>query len=258
MLSRAELKRLRALGRPRGRAESGLFLAEGVRVAEDLLASGAVPRVALVAPSLEDNERGRALAHRLRSRVRTLEVSEEELKAVATTDTPQGVVIAAETPRPSLTEITLQERVFAVVLDGVQDPGNLGTIVRSAEAFGATFVATLPGTVDPWNPKAVRSAAGSSLRLPIVEMGVESLLAFLHDAGFVIMGADLAGEDIAGVPVPARTALVLGNEGAGLSAAVRSACDRLVSVPIHGETESLNVGVAAGILLYLLGRETAT
>lgn len=254
MLSRAEIKRLRALARPKGRAESGLFLAEGVRLAEDVLASAVVPRVALIAPSLEDTARGAALARRVRDSMLTHEVSEQELRDVAATDSPQGIVIAAEIPRHTLASATLPLSARVVVLDAVQDPGNFGTIVRSADAFGAALVIALPGTVDPWNAKAVRSAMGSSLRVPIVEAPLQEAAAFLRSSGCAIFGADADGEDAAAVHVPARAALVLGNEGAGLSADVRAACDRVISIPMHGNAESLNVAVAAGILLYLLSR----
>jgi RNA methyltransferase, TrmH family len=255
MLSRAEAKRLHALARERARAETGLFLAEGVRLVEELLASTVVPRVALIAPSLEDTDRGAQLARRLRAAVRTVDVAEHELARVAATDAPQGVVVAAEMPRFELGRLHLGPRAVAVVLDAVQDPGNFGTIVRSADAFGADVVCCLPGTVDPWNPKAVRAAAGSSLRVPIVVAGLEQLLEFLRSADFQLLGADMGGAAIEGVRRRDRVALVLGNEGAGLTVAVRAHLDATVAVPIRGAAESLNVGVAAGILLYLLTRE---
>jgi RNA methyltransferase, TrmH family len=255
MLSRAEASRLAALRRRRGRLESGLFLAEGVRVVEDLLASGVVPHTALVTPSLEDTARGAELAAKLRAAVRTLDVSGHELARIAGTDSPQGVVVAAEIPRRSLADVRLRARDLVVVLDAVQDPGNFGSIVRSADAFGAGLVCTLPGTVDPWNPKAVRAAAGSSLRIPIVDGAAGEVLGFLRDAGFHVLGAASDGSPVHTVPGAARHAVVLGNEGAGLGDSVRPLLDGLVAVPIRGPTDSLNVGVAAGILLYMLSRE---
>lgn len=255
MLSSAEAKRLRALARRRGRDESGLFLVEGVRLVEDLLASPVVPRLALIAPSLEDTPRGAALARRLRAAVRTLEVPEHQLQAVASTETPQGVLVTAEIPRVSLASVRFADHALVVVLDAVQDPGNFGTIVRSADAFGASLVVALPGTVDPWNPKAVRSAAGSSLRVPVAEAGLEDMLAMLRGAGFRVLGADAGGDTIDRVQPAARTALALGNEGAGIGADLRARLDGTLAVPIRGTAESLNVGVAAGILLYLLSRE---
>ena len=255
MLSRAELKRLRALKSRKGRAESGLFLAEGVRLVEDLLHTGIVPQMALVAPSLEDSPRGAALARTLRARARTVEVTERELAELAGTDTPQGVAVAAEIPRRRLRDVLLPDRALVLVLDGVQDPGNFGTVVRSAAAFDVACVLTLPGTVDAWNPKSVRAAMGSSLRVPIVDVGVPDAIEWLRDSGCRILGADAAGVSAEEIDRAPRTALVLGNEGAGLSDAIRAALDAVVAVPIRGDVDSLNVGVAAGILLYLLTRE---
>jgi TrmH family RNA methyltransferase len=138
------------------------------------------------------------------------------------------------------------------MLDAVQDPGNFGTLVRSAEALGAAGVIALPGTVDPWNPKAVRAAVGSTFRLPVVGSSWETAAEWLRREGFGILGADAGGG-----PVPAsvrRAALVVGNEGAGLSAAVRAGMDGLVGIPLRGRAESLNVAAAAAILLYELTR----
>lgn len=255
MLSRAELKRLRAVKTRKGRLESGLFLAEGVRLVEDLLATRIVLNVALIAPSLEDTPRGAALARTLRARARTVDITERELADVAGTDTPQGVVVVAEIPRPRLSDVVLPDRAVIAVLDAVQDPGNFGTVVRSADAFGAACVLTLPGTVDPWNPKSVRAAMGASLRVPIVDTTVPAALEWLRTSGCRILGADAAGVSVEQVRPAARTALALGNEGAGLSEAIRTALDEVVAVPIRGTVDSLNVGVAAGILLYLLTRE---
>jgi RNA methyltransferase, TrmH family len=255
MLSRAEVKRLRALAHRAGRAEAGLFLAEGVRLVEDLLDSRIVPSLALVAPSLEDTPRGLALARRLRAAVRTVAVQDHELARIADTETPQGIVVAAHIPRFELAAVPLRERELVVVADAVQDPGNFGTIARSADAFGAGLICLLPGSVDPWNPKAVRSAAGSSLRVPIVEVEPVALLEYLRSEGFRALGAAADGASVADLAPAPRTALVLGNEGAGVRPELRQRLDGMVSVPLKGGAESLNVGVAAGILLYLLSRE---
>lgn len=254
MLSNAEAKRLRALATPRGRADSGLFLVEGVRLAEDLLASSVVPTTALLSSSIEDTARGQQLARRLRATVRTVDVTDQQLRAVATTESPQGVVVAAEIPRRRLGDVSLGAREVVVLLDAVQDPGNFGTIVRNADAFGAAFVCALPGTVDPWNPKSVRSAMGSSLRVPIIEASLSDAEGYFRGEGFALLGADTAGVHVGEFEPADRTALVLGNEGAGISDAVRARLDALVSVPIRGAAESLNVGVAAGIILYMLTR----
>jgi RNA methyltransferase, TrmH family len=255
MLTKAELKRLRGLARARERSETGDFLVEGVRAAEELLASPVVPKLALISTSLEDTPRGARLARNLRERVETIDVADHQIAAVATTDSPQGVVVRAAIPVHTLDGLRPATRSLAVVLDAVQDPGNFGSIVRSAHAFGAEWICALPGTVDPWNPKAVRAAAGSSLHVPIVHAEVGALALFLRAHAYRTLGADAGGQPVGSVAAANRTALVLGNEGAGLGTQTRALLDGLVAVPIRSSTESLNVGVAAGILLYELSRE---
>lgn len=254
MLSKGETSRLRALHQRKGREQAGEFLVEGVRLVEDLLASPTVLRKALISPSLEDTARGAELAHRLREAAVGVDVTEQDLARVATTESTQGVVAVAAIPAFELRDVPLDARSLVIVLDAVQDPGNFGTIVRSADAFSATLVAALPGSVDPWNPKSVRSAAGSSLRVPIVETNLDALMEYLRAHDCTLLGAAAEGEDVEGIARGGPMALVLGNEGAGLGTAVRAECHGLVSVRIRGSADSLNVGVAAGILMYLLSR----
>ncbi|MFP4624013.1 MAG: TrmH family RNA methyltransferase [Gemmatimonadota bacterium] len=252
MLSRSEEKRIRGLARRKNREAEGLFLAEGVRVVEELLGAGVVPRLAVVSSSLEDTERGVRLAARLPAAVEVRHVSASELKALSDTSTPQGVLVVAETPGASLAALAPAGPSVVLVLDGVQDPGNLGTLGRAAAAFGCDGLVYLPGTVDPWSPKAVRASAGAVFRIPVVAATVEGLDGWRARHGYVLAGADAGGEPVG--PLGERVALVVGNEGAGLTGAVAARCDRFVSVPMRGGTESLNVAVAGGILLYELTR----
>lgn len=253
-LSRAESARLRALGRRKNRDEEGRFVAEGIRVVEELLRAGIGIDMAVISPALEETARGRQLAERLEGPA-LRRAGRGELGELADTRTSQGVLVVAETPSPTLDSVVPGPRSVALVLDGVQDPGNLGTLVRSAAAFGVAMLACLPGTVDPWNPKAVRASAGALFRLPVVRPDADALEAWLGEREFLTLGADAAGVPVSDVNRPGRVTLVVGNEGAGLGEAMRRRCDRLVAVPMPGGTESLNVAVAAGILLYELTRE---
>jgi TrmH family RNA methyltransferase len=140
------------------------------------------------------------------------------------------------------------------VIDAVQDPGNLGTLIRTADAFGLTFIAILPGSVDAWNTKVVRASAGSTFHLPIIQTGSDSLFEWLRHHGHEVWGADLNGIDVTGIARPERVALVVGNEGAGLRDETRPQLNRRVSIGMRGRAESLNVAVAAGILMYVLTR----
>lgn len=254
MLTRSEERLLRGLGRRRPRSDRGLFLAEGIRVVEELLEAGHVPRLAVVSPSLSDSSRGAALASRLAAAGPIRSVREGALKRLAGTRSPQGVLAVAEIPAVDLDARVPTDPSTVLILDAVQDPGNIGTLARSAAAFGCELVATLPGTADPWNPKSVRASAGALFRLASVEIGPDALWAWLDRHGFETIGADTRGGAVDPATLPSRVALVVGNEGAGIGDDARRRCHRLVAVSMRGGTESLNVAVATGILLYELTR----
>lgn len=231
-------------------------MAEGVRAVEELASSNLVIRGVLVAPQLDDAPRGKALRARLEekgSEVAT--VNETEFRSAAETESPQGVLAIAETPSRSFTQLADQEFLRILILDGVQDPGNVGTMVRTAAALGADATVALPGTVDLWNAKVVRAAMGASFHHTAFHASEDELFAFLDAADAELWGAEAAGEPITTTVAPPRLALAVGNEGAGLSSSVRARARRLVSLPISGAVESLNVSVAAGILLYQLRQE---
>lgn len=255
MLSRGEEKRVRGLHRRRTREREGRFLAEGVRVVEELLDAGVVLQLAVVSSSLEDTERGVRLRERLETATELRRIPDAELRRLADTATTQGVLVVARTPVTSLVDVVPRDGSVVLVLDGVQDPGNLGTLTRSAAAFGCDAVVCLPGTVDPWNPKSVRASAGALFRVPVVLASVAELDEWLSLHGYLLAGADAAGDSVLEDPFPERVALVVGNEGAGLSEGLRARSDRVVAVPMRGGTESLNVAVAGAILLYELMKE---
>jgi RNA methyltransferase, TrmH family len=255
VLTRREEKLLRSLSQRKKREAEGRFLGEGVRVVEDLLASPLPVHLLVYASSLEDTDRGRALLDTAeRRQVRFCQLPEAELAQYADTQTPQGVLAVAEIPRAGLEALERATApTVALVLDAVQDPGNFGTLVRTAEALGAAAVLVLPGTVDPWNAKAVRAAAGSSFRLPVIETEWQEAGPWLHDRGFRILAADIQGEPL-GDDRADRVALVVGNEGSGISTETRIFAECVVGIPLRGRAESLNVAAAAAILLYELLR----
>jgi len=256
VLSRREQKLLRALRERRARDAEGRFLAEGVRVVEDLLASPLAVSLVLTASSLGDTGRGQALIDAVdRRAIPRYTLPDAEFAAYAATQHPQGVLAVALAPRRTLDDVVFTpERRAALVLDAVQDPGNFGTLVRTAEALGAAGVILLPGTVDPWNAKAVRSAVGASFRVPVVAATWAELAPWLERQGARVLVADAGGAPITPELAAGRAALVVGNEGAGAGAESRAQASAAVAVPIRGRAESLNVAAAAAILLYELLR----
>lgn len=253
-LSRAEATLIRGLHRRKDREADRLFFAEGIRVAEELLASGLELYLAVVAPPLAGGERGAALLAALGERTSVRQTDARTFAALADTRTPQGILIVARTPRATLDDLELPTDATILVLDGVQDPGNFGTLVRTADALGAYAIVTLPGTVDPWNAKSVRATAGAAFRIPIVETELGELSGWLTEQRFTSYGAAADGRDASQATPAGRVALFVGNEGAGLGDATRATVNELLAVPIERHAESLNVAVAAGILLFLLTR----
>ena len=230
-----------------------MVVAEGVRSVEELLRSGLTIRGALVAPQLSNAPRGAALRRELeQSKVEVAEVSEKDFRSAAETDSPQGVLAIADVPRRDLNTLDLPSKCRVLILDGIQDPGNAGTILRTAAALGATATIALPGTVDLWNPKVIRSSMGAQFNHAALHASLEDALGFLTRNSIPLWATDVNGAALDRGSAPARLAIALGNEGAGISSSLREKAQQTVSLPISGSVESLNVAVAAGILLYEL------
>lgn len=243
----------RDLTRRKAREKHAMFVAEGVRSVEELLRSGLAVRGALIAPQLLDAPRGAALRQQLeRSKIEISEVSEKDFRSAAETESPQGVLAIADVPRRSLDTLHIPDVCRVLLLDGVQDPGNVGTILRTAAALGALATIALPGTVDLWNPKVIRSSMGAQFHHQALHAGVEDALAFLTRHSIELWATDTSGTPLERTAAPSRLAMALGNEGAGISSSIGAKAHRTISLPISGDVESLNVAVAAGILLYEL------
>ena len=246
----------RDLRRRKARERHGLFVTEGVRAVEELVDSGLVVRGVLAAPQLDATPRGAALHDALVDRALPLvEVTDAELASAADTDSPQGVLAVAEQPRHALDDLLGRGEPAAtrlLVLDALQDPGNAGTLLRTAAALGATATVALPGTVDLWSAKVVRSAMGAHFRHPTLSSTWDTLGRFLDRQRVELWAADGAGEplDEAAGRLSGALAVVVGTEGGGLSEEARARADRLVAIPIAPAVESLNAAVAGAILLY--------
>lgn len=244
----------RDLQRRKARERSGRFVAEGVRTVEALLASSLAVEGLLCAEGAAEDPRAAALVAEATSRaIPVTEVTKAEFASAADTESPQGVLAIAQVPaRPLAALVPLPPQARLLVLDGLQDPGNVGTILRTAAALGVHATIALPGTVDLWNAKVVRSAMGTTFTHPTVPATVDALASFLSAAAVPLWGADASGTPVGRHPIPERLALAVGNEGAGLSDALRTRLAATVALPIAREVESLNVAVATGILLYAL------
>ncbi len=242
----------RDLRRRKAREREGVFVVEGIRAVEELIRSSLVVRGLLVAPKLIDSARGVALVETARAKgVEVVDVDEKEFRSAAETESPQGIVAIAETPVRSVESLPTSGAIRLLLLDAVQDPGNVGTIIRTAAALGAHATIALPGNVDVWNAKVVRSAMGAHFHHPAFHASWEDVHAFLARTSTPLWAADAEGEELTDRG-PERLAIAVGNEGGGLSAPIRTAAQRVISLPITTMVESLNVAVATGILLYEL------
>ncbi len=242
----------RDLRRRKARERDALFVVEGVRAVEELVRSPLDIVGVLAAPKLMESERGATLRQALVNRGAIIsDVTEREFTSASETESPQGVLAVARIPERSLGSLHAMPAFRLLVLDAVQDPGNVGTIVRTAAALGATATVALPGTVDLWNAKVVRSAMGAHFHHLALHVTGDHLRAFLSEAGTELWGADARGDRIPAA-APPRLAIAVGNEGAGLTDGVRELCARLIALPTAPIVESLNVAVATGILLYEL------
>jgi TrmH family RNA methyltransferase len=250
------LKRFRAALRDRLETENSEIGLEGPRMVEEALRTGLAVEALLVSDAGERHlTRLKAF---LPPDVRVLRASERLFRSVSATETPQGIAALVRL-RTARLEDMLKQTPLLVTLCGVQDPGNVGTIVRTAEAFGATGVIACRGCAHPLAPKALRASAGSALRLPVIAGASEdALLRELRERGLRQFAASLsgaAGPCDADLRAPCN--IWIGGEGAGLPPAIERAADASIRIPLHPPVESLNAAVAAAILLYEAARQRA-
>ncbi len=186
------------------------------------------------------------------------EISAKDAAALSQTVTPQGLIAVCELRQPTMAEVLAGAPSLLAVMIGTNDPGNLGTIIRTADAAGADAV-VLDGGADPYNGKAVRASAGSLFHLPVVECPVQELLAATDRAGLLALATSGAGDhDLDGLAdagtLAGPTVWLFGSEAHGLPAPVLAAAQRTVRVPMHGRAESLNLASAAAVCLYASAR----
>jgi TrmH family RNA methyltransferase len=190
-----------------------------------------------------------------------LQLPAKLLASALATETPQPIAALVEPPDwswPHILGVHRKGAELVVVLAGIQDPGNLGTILRSAEAFGADGVVSLPGTVSAWNPKAVRASAGSVFRVPLLAVSERECLEELHEAGVRILATTVhAAQPAELVDLTGPVALFIGNEGNGVADDLAAKADARITIPCPGPVESLNAAVAASVLLYEAARQRA-
>ena len=252
-LSNPTIVSIRKLLKPKDRRTTGLFLAEGLRVVGQALDSGAEIRQLIICPDLLVSEYGQQLVHRARKLgIDCLEVNEPVFSSLARKDTPKGIAAVIAQRWQTLESLAPQEGELWVGLQAIQNPGNLGTILRTCDAVGATHVLLLDDCTDPYDPAAVKASMGSIFTVRLSKTHAETFRAWhAQHAEMKIVGtSDHADEDYAQTVYPQTCLLLMGSERQGLSDEYIQLCGKMVRIPMEGACDSLNLAVATGIILY--------
>ncbi|HTZ56913.1 MAG TPA: RNA methyltransferase [Acidobacteriaceae bacterium] len=237
----ARIKELRA-GLARGGTIPHIAI-EGLHLVQEAVTSGLKLHTVFVRSGDEGLLRGLTVGA-----ADVLIVSDDVFRSAAQTEHPQGIAALVEAPEFPL-QAMFRANPLLVVVAGLQDPGNLGTLVRSAEAFGATGMMLLPGTVSLWNAKTLRASSGSAFRLPVLALPAVDSFAALRNHGVRVVAA-VAHDGDSNIDLRGASALLLGNEGAGVPDDWISRADARITIPLPGRVESLNAAVAGSVLLY--------
>lgn len=247
----SKIKLVRALlGRVKERREAGAFIAEGVRLVEEAVKANWKFRFVLYNDSL--SERGTLNIKHLGSLgVDVEEVSASVMKSMSETEAPQGILAVLESTNLPIPQST----TFILIPDQIRDPGNLGTLLRSAAASGVDAVLIPPETTDAFAPKVLRSGMGAHFRLPIQEMGWEDIEKITSDMNVYV--ADMDGQPCWEMDLTKPVALIVGSEAEGASESARRLAKGKIGIPMSGETESLNAGVAGSVLMFEVLRQRA-
>lgn len=252
------IKNIAALQKSKkARTEQGVFVAEGLRLSEDVFKSASkLIREVYVSESFSGGNELKRL-YDLAGDIRVVDpvtVKDSVFETMSETVTPQGILCVVKQPTYTVDEIISGTDIKLLILEDIQDPGNLGTMVRTAEAAGMNGIIMSRGTVDIFSPKVIRSTMGAVLRVPFVYAeNLNDVLDELRTKDISVYAAYLRdGTDFKKVKYSNRAAVLIGNEGNGLSDSVLEHCDMNVFIPMAGEVESLNAAVAAALLMYAL------
>jgi len=253
MLSKEKLKELLKLKTKKGRKTQGTFLIEGLRLCEEMANSNWEAESVLFTGSFQNSSSGKNLLQKFERRnVKTIPVKSEVVKKLSDTVTPQGIIAVVKIKEFSLNEPWSESSNIILALDAIRDPGNVGTLIRTADAFGIGGVILSLDTVELYNPKVVRSTMGSIFHLPIFcEVNLEKTIPQLKKRNFKIYGADVReGKNLETFDYSEKICLLIGSETEGLNKNLLDLSDEIIRIPIFGRAESLNASVAGGILLY--------
>jgi TrmH family RNA methyltransferase len=241
------LKRIRKLRQRKHRAEEGALFVEGIAPVWQAIESGAEVEIVVTAPDLLTSDKARALP--------VVSLTAPAFESIAERENPAGLGAIVRTRSIGLAGLEVGADALVVGLDEVGNPGNLGTIVRTADAAGASGVVVAGAAADPWNPAAVKASMGTVFSTPVVGAGLDELLEWARKSGLAIVATSAHGTvDHWSATYPERSLLLFGSEATGLSEETLAAADEVVRIPQQGAASSLNLAVAAGIVIYEASR----
>ena len=231
------------------RTQNGLYLAEGLRTAEEAVAYKTVETLFYVAT--DDDRTMRLLEDAAMQNIKLVCVNENVMKKIADTETPQGIIAVCKMRQPKLENLLASGKML-LVLDRVGDPGNIGTMLRTADAAGIGGLVLLKGCADIYAPKTVRSSMGSLFHIPVLSgVSEQEFISTAKKAGYDLLVTCLDGADnLYKADLSGRIAFVMGNEAGGVSETLLEKADKRVYIPMAGRAESLNVAMAAGIVMF--------
>lgn len=256
--SNKKVKYIKKLARRRFREKEGKFIVEGLRAVEEILEVSKAIDFVVYNGAIRNNPRGSELLSLIKGlNLPAFEVDENIFKELSSTETPQGILAVVCRPEISLKEIMANAPTLLVLVDGIQDPGNLGTLVRTCAAIGVDGMILLPGTVDLYNTKTLRSTMGNIFKIPIViAQHRDLLLKELKSSGLhIIVGEPESSKAIFEVDLTVPVVIAVGNEGNGVQEDLCLYADNKVKIPMSAGIDSLNVAVASGIMLYEVVRQ---
>ncbi len=251
------IKEIKALHMKKNRDARGLYFVEGIRFVSDAIDNEQDIVSIVISDKLDSLNGGKELIERATAVCKDCScVSEKLFKEISDTQTPQGI-LAVLKKREFVLDTVIGQGSSVVVLDTLQDPGNVGTIIRTADAAGVSAVILTKGCVDLYSPKVLRSTMGSVFHLPIFEgLYMNETIGLLKQSGYKVIASHLAGQNnYFDEDLTCKSAIIIGNEANGISEETSKLADRLVKIPMPGKAESLNASIAASIMIYEIVRQ---
>lgn len=241
------IKEIKKLKDKKYRTKTGKFIVEGFRFVEEAVLSEFEVEIIIISENSIDKLEGYSIKDNIDNNTKVFTVDEAIFKSISCTDTPQGIIAVI---RNRIIE-RVSKNGFYILADKVQDPGNMGTIIRTAHASGANGVIITKGTVDVYNEKTLRSTMGSIFKIPVILDGDLTIISSLKENGYKVISSSLEAENnFYDVDLVQNIIITVGNEGNGISDEIYKLSDIKVKIPMPGDAESLNAGVAASIMMY--------